>query len=558
MNNKFQLTALALIIGGVALSGCAAKKTWSPELEQAQKSYAKAAANPLVASYAVTELQQAKAQLDTAQNASDFYKSRAVIAHEATLAQLKTLEAEQTARALQAKESIRLVQAGAPIQQLIPDASQRNNFEPIVAAATPAYSNENDFPTSLTGNSLEAKSMKGGSHNTIQQLHQELAYLQSQITQLQDQSAIGTSAAISSFESSWASGKPVSLNAIQVDSGTEVYEPVLAAANPAPSSPLSLLETDKSIHDVYHETYGDAPVQDNIEISQQIFTPETQRRARLSTGRPVDLGTVDDEPVLAAATPASSATSSSLPQSDGSIHDVYHETYGDNTALVTYAEVVTSETLDYQIDTTLADQPVAALPDLTAEISNPLQEIQLNPVQDSTELQLAAALPAASLDGDNSVLETYAPSQRAGNAPAVESDAKLREQLRAINARPFSDGGLALTLGERYFEAGSAKLWESRAARHLDNIASVMVEHGDLVIDIEAHTDSENSKEQSDKLTTDRAIAMKTALVIRGVDGSRINTTGFGSSDPVADNNSAVGRLKNRRIEIIFPNITQL
>ena len=69
-------------------------------------------------------------------------------------------------------------------------------------------------------------------------------------------------------------------------------------------------------------------------------------------------------------------------------------------------------------------------------------------------------------------------------ATEVVADARLREELRAMNARP-SDQGMSLVLGERYFENGSARLWSGRAARHLDNVAAVLSENPELRLDVE-------------------------------------------------------------------------
>ena len=125
-----------------------------------------------------------------------------------------------------------------------------------------------------------------------------------------------------------------------------------------------------------------------------------------------------------------------------------------------------------------------------------------------------------------------------------------------MNARP-SSRGMSLILGERYFESGSARLWTGRAGRHLDNIAAVMVENPGLLLEIEAHTDSTGSAEQKDNLTSDRAVAIKSALVVRGVNAARISATGYGDSTPLTDNDTELGKLQNRRVEIIFPNVAQ-
>jgi outer membrane protein OmpA-like peptidoglycan-associated protein len=52
-------------------------------------------------------------------------------------------------------------------------------------------------------------------------------------------------------------------------------------------------------------------------------------------------------------------------------------------------------------------------------------------------------------------------------------------------------------------------------------------------------------------LSLARADAVRNALVERGVDAARITTAGFGADAPVAENDTATGRARNRRVEVI-------
>jgi len=124
-----------------------------------------------------------------------------------------------------------------------------------------------------------------------------------------------------------------------------------------------------------------------------------------------------------------------------------------------------------------------------------------------------------------------------------------------MNARPSSNG-MSLTLGERYFESGSARLWKGRASRHLDNIAAVLAENPGLSVEVEAHFDNTGTETSRNNLTQDRATAIKSELVLRGVNPARINTAGLGDSAPIGNNDTQLGRLQNRRVEIIFPNVS--
>jgi OOP family OmpA-OmpF porin len=64
------------------------------------------------------------------------------------------------------------------------------------------------------------------------------------------------------------------------------------------------------------------------------------------------------------------------------------------------------------------------------------------------------------------------------------------------------------------------------------------------------HTDSIGSKEYNQKLSVRRAEAVKAHLVSKGIEPNRIYTEGKGLTQPIADNRTAAGRAKNRRVEI--------
>jgi OmpA-OmpF porin, OOP family len=66
---------------------------------------------------------------------------------------------------------------------------------------------------------------------------------------------------------------------------------------------------------------------------------------------------------------------------------------------------------------------------------------------------------------------------------------------------------------------------------------------------IEGHTDNVGSPESNEKLSGDRALAIKKALIAKGVKAERLLAVGFGQNKPVADNATDDGKAKNRRTE---------
>ena len=76
-----------------------------------------------------------------------------------------------------------------------------------------------------------------------------------------------------------------------------------------------------------------------------------------------------------------------------------------------------------------------------------------------------------------------------------------------------------------------------------------MKENPSYKLSINGHTDNVGNAEKNQKLSEDRAAAVKAYLESKGVDASRLSSAGFGQDQPVADNKTKAGRAKNRRVE---------
>jgi outer membrane protein OmpA-like peptidoglycan-associated protein len=72
-----------------------------------------------------------------------------------------------------------------------------------------------------------------------------------------------------------------------------------------------------------------------------------------------------------------------------------------------------------------------------------------------------------------------------------------------------------------------------------------------LKLQVEGHTDSTGTVEFNQKLSEQRANSVREYLVQQGLDAGSITSTGLGQGMPVAENTTAQGRQKNRRVEII-------
>ena len=84
----------------------------------------------------------------------------------------------------------------------------------------------------------------------------------------------------------------------------------------------------------------------------------------------------------------------------------------------------------------------------------------------------------------------------------------------------------------------------------LDRFAAGLRDNQNTDVQIVGHTDSTGSDAINNPLSVDRATSTRNYLTARGVSGSRIEIEGRGSYQPIASNNTAEGRARNRRVEI--------
>lgn len=129
----------------------------------------------------------------------------------------------------------------------------------------------------------------------------------------------------------------------------------------------------------------------------------------------------------------------------------------------------------------------------------------------------------------------------------------LQKQMDALQAEK-TERGMVLTLGDVLFDSNQATMAPG-ATRNISKIASFMSSNPERQAVIEGHTDSMGDDDYNLSLSRDRAFAIRQALVSEGIPASRISTQGFGETLPVASNSTSAGRQKNRRVEIIFPDL---
>ena len=130
-----------------------------------------------------------------------------------------------------------------------------------------------------------------------------------------------------------------------------------------------------------------------------------------------------------------------------------------------------------------------------------------------------------------------------------ESAQSWRELLLNLKARR-EDRGLVMTLSDYVFDPGSAKL-KPDVLKYLGRLIEFVNQDPSKAIRIEGHTDNRGGIKLNRELSEKRADAVRDALVGKGVSAERVTVAGMADENPIASNDTANGRARNRRVEII-------
>ncbi len=109
-----------------------------------------------------------------------------------------------------------------------------------------------------------------------------------------------------------------------------------------------------------------------------------------------------------------------------------------------------------------------------------------------------------------------------------------------------------IILQQVQFDTGKATI-RSESNALLEEVAGVFKDHPEITeVEIQGHTDNAGSKALNTKLSQNRAEAVKKALVDRGIDAKRLTPKGYGPDKPIAPNDTAENKQKNRRVQFVI------
>lgn len=131
---------------------------------------------------------------------------------------------------------------------------------------------------------------------------------------------------------------------------------------------------------------------------------------------------------------------------------------------------------------------------------------------------------------------------------AQNADEELQHILEMLDQGESAEH-LFINLTDINFATGTATL-ASSAKTYLDKVVKLLKLAPNMELMIKGHADNTGSTAVNEKLATNRAVAVRFYLFEQGIEASRLKSLGYGSSMPIADNSTAEGRAKNRRVEL--------
>jgi len=131
------------------------------------------------------------------------------------------------------------------------------------------------------------------------------------------------------------------------------------------------------------------------------------------------------------------------------------------------------------------------------------------------------------------------------------ADSAIQSLARLAQVKEDPRGIVVTISGGTLFATGSSKIMPA-AHERLNEVAKALQQQGQgRSITIEGHTDSRGAEEMNQKLSQERADAVRNYLTKQGVESSLISSQGLGEANPIASNDTSDGRAANRRVEIV-------
>jgi outer membrane protein OmpA-like peptidoglycan-associated protein len=153
--------------------------------------------------------------------------------------------------------------------------------------------------------------------------------------------------------------------------------------------------------------------------------------------------------------------------------------------------------------------------------------------------------------GAQAELDRAAKEKAQAEAEKAGLRSQLLAQFNAILQTRDTARGLIVNMSDVLFDTAKFSL-RPLAREKLAKVAGIVSGHPGLRLDVEGYTDSVGGDEYNQRLSEQRGVSVRDYLIQQGMPVSSVTTKGFGKAEPVASNDTAQGRQRNRRVELVI------
>ncbi len=194
-----------------------------------------------------------------------------------------------------------------------------------------------------------------------------------------------------------------------------------------------------------------------------------------------------------------------------------------------------------------AEEAAALARKLTAEAN------EARAAAERAKAEAEAARAAAMAEAENA-RQAAAQAERLRQKAEDEKTAlrkQLLDQFNLILETRDTARGLIVNMSDVLFDFGKYTL-RPETREKLAKISGIVLAHPGLRLDVEGHTDAIGSEEFNQKLSENRAATVREYLIAQGLNGDSVTARGLGKTQPIAPNDTAANRQKNRRVEMVI------
>jgi outer membrane protein OmpA-like peptidoglycan-associated protein len=168
----------------------------------------------------------------------------------------------------------------------------------------------------------------------------------------------------------------------------------------------------------------------------------------------------------------------------------------------------------------------------------------------AAKAQANAAKAQADAEQSRLAADKAQQSEQRADSDKAAMRAQLSEQLNKVLETRDSARGLIVSMSDVLFDTGQYSL-KPGAREKLAKVAGILIAYPSLNIEVGGYTDNVGGDDMNQKLSENRAGAVRDYLVVQGVSTNSVSAKGYGNTLPVASNDNSAGRQENRRVELV-------